>query len=351
MKRRWFAVFLMVFANIAALVSYAPPVHADASGVCPPNTRSTSCVTLIVNLTPAPTANATVHAHREQALNADDDFDLHAVNPGQYTSGSSIAFSYDSSPNCSNNAFGAENYFDITVSGSATGSATRINMCNRESPQADDNDIKTISVPVTVGGGGPGGGSRGPGGITGHLTITTAGGATVDCPAASAVDLAGPTPKSTPVGGGGVFNTGLTLTTGTYTLTAICNYLGNPYNFTVNNIFVRPGAITDIGTKNVSRFVNTHPPLVVKKVVGCDAGPGFTWFICGAIRIMMSVVDTIRDKVIVPFLKEPPLDSSSPDYKTAFGIWGTFRNLASVFFILIFFLIVIGTAAGFDNYT
>ncbi|HVQ43455.1 MAG TPA: hypothetical protein VMT30_00610, partial [Candidatus Saccharimonadia bacterium] len=84
--------------------------------------------------------------------------------------------------------------------------------------------------------------------------------------------------------------------------------------------------------------------------VDCQAG-SFGWLICGAIKLLVSVVDTIRDKVIVPFLKEPPLDSSSPDYKTAFGIWGTFRNLASVFFILIFFLIVIGTAAGFDNYT
>jgi hypothetical protein len=83
----------------------------------------------------------------------------------------------------------------------------------------------------------------------------------------------------------------------------------------------------------------------------CDAGAGFTWIICGLIHLLVGVVDWIRDSIIVPFLKEAPLDKSDPNIAPVYAIWGAFRNVASVFFILIFFLIIFGTAMGFDNYT
>jgi hypothetical protein len=83
----------------------------------------------------------------------------------------------------------------------------------------------------------------------------------------------------------------------------------------------------------------------------CNADGGFTWLICGAITIMVGTVDSIRTNIIVPFLKEPALDKNQAAFKDAYTIWSAFRNVASVFFILVFFLVIIGTAAGFDSYT
>jgi len=97
----------------------------------------------------------------------------------------------------------------------------------------------------------------------------------------------------------------------------------------------------------------------------CDAGPGFTWIICGIITQIVGengIVNAIRDNIIVPFLKVTPFTSKDASgvngctvaagcASAAFQIWSAFRNVASVFFILVFFLIIIGTAVGFDNYT
>ncbi len=86
------------------------------------------------------------------------------------------------------------------------------------------------------------------------------------------------------------------------------------------------------------------------KPVNCEAG-AFTWLVCGSIKILVGVVDTITNDVIVPFLKEPPLDKNQNEFAPVYAIWSAFRNVASVFFILVFFLVIIGTALGFDNYT
>src|SRR5262249_7018317 len=54
---------------------------------------------------------------------------------------------------------------------------------------------------------------------------------------------------------------------------------------------------------------------------------------------------------------EQPLDRNyvAPDgskpIEPVYQIWSAFRNVATVFFILIFFLTVFGTAIGWDNYT
>ena len=85
--------------------------------------------------------------------------------------------------------------------------------------------------------------------------------------------------------------------------------------------------------------------------IACDTGGGFTWLICDSIKTLVIVVDTIRDDVIVPFLKEPPLDRNQNGVKPVYKIWSAFRDVASIFFILVFFLVIIGTAVGFDNYT
>jgi hypothetical protein len=87
--------------------------------------------------------------------------------------------------------------------------------------------------------------------------------------------------------------------------------------------------------------------------VQCDTNGGFSWLLCGMIRLLLGFVDWVRDAVLTPFLAEPPLDQNdtanhiSDEYK----IWQIFRNVATVIFILIFFLVIIGQAIGFDNYT
>jgi hypothetical protein len=88
---------------------------------------------------------------------------------------------------------------------------------------------------------------------------------------------------------------------------------------------------------------NTPPP-------DCDAG-GFTWIVCGVLKLALAAVDWVRDTIIVPFLEEKPLDQTSQEGQPIYKVWSAFRNLASVFFILIFFLLIFGQAIGFDNYT
>jgi hypothetical protein len=92
--------------------------------------------------------------------------------------------------------------------------------------------------------------------------------------------------------------------------------------------------------------------------VECDSNGGFSWLICGVIHLLMGFVDWVRDSAITPFLNEPPLSGPPFDAQakangtdTIYGVWAAFRNIASVFFILIFMLVIIGTAVGFDNYT
>jgi hypothetical protein len=79
----------------------------------------------------------------------------------------------------------------------------------------------------------------------------------------------------------------------------------------------------------------------------CNAGPGFTWLICGLINLLDAAIDWILVNVIIPILNVAPLNTHDPIYP----IWSAFRNVASIFFILVFFLTIFGTAIGFDNYT
>jgi hypothetical protein len=112
-----------------------------------------------------------------------------------------------------------------------------------------------------------------------------------------------------------------------------------------NNVGAAPAAPAPSPAANG----NADPP-------DCDAG-GFTWLICGALKALVFVDDSIRDYIIVPFLDEKPLDKNftAPDgsqpNKPIYDIWSAIRNVAMVLFILIFFLIIFGTALGLDNYT
>jgi hypothetical protein len=94
-------------------------------------------------------------------------------------------------------------------------------------------------------------------------------------------------------------------------------------------------------------------PGATDEEVTCDAGPGgFTWLMCGVITHSLGFIDFVRDSVIIPFLEEPAFDrDTNPEARAAYGIWSSMRNVASVFFILIFFAVIFGTAIGWDNYT
>ncbi|QQR52859.1 hypothetical protein IPG36_01930 [bacterium] len=85
--------------------------------------------------------------------------------------------------------------------------------------------------------------------------------------------------------------------------------------------------------------------------VKCNAGKGFTWLICGTIEWSLGVIDWIRNTVIIPLLQQAPLDKDAADIKPLYDIWSGMRNVASVVLILLFLVIIFGTAIGYDNYT
>ncbi len=92
------------------------------------------------------------------------------------------------------------------------------------------------------------------------------------------------------------------------------------------------------------------PPATADDAINCDGGPVIGWLICGIIKIITGIIDYARDNIILPLIKAPPLTQDGQN-APIYAIWSAMRNVASLFFILAFFLIIIGTAAGFDNYT
>ncbi len=80
-------------------------------------------------------------------------------------------------------------------------------------------------------------------------------------------------------------------------------------------------------------------------VATCDAG-AFTWLLCPFIVIAQDGVRILQGWV-ENVLVVTPFNTSSPLYSA----WSAFRNLADVFFVLIFFVIIFGTGLGLDNYT
>ncbi|MDB5179192.1 MAG: hypothetical protein JWN01_1135 [Patescibacteria group bacterium] len=145
------------------------------------------------------------------------------------------------------------------------------------------------------------------------------------------------------------------------TITNVTGTTGGPYTGNIKgqcsgNMAGVPGAIsiTDTakkgpvvpGATGSATATDTTPPVV------CDAGDGgFGWIICGGITMFVGWIDWIRANIIVPFIQEKPLDDTDPNIVPIKGIWSAFRNIASVFFILIFFLVIFGTAIGWNNYT
>src|ERR1700683_262720 len=88
----------------------------------------------------------------------------------------------------------------------------------------------------------------------------------------------------------------------------------------------------------------------------CTAGHIIGWLICGLIELIVDSVDFIVQSYLVPFLQEQPLTTTSQINGTTtanpvYTTWSRFRDVASVLFILLFFVVIFGTALGLDNYT
>jgi hypothetical protein len=81
----------------------------------------------------------------------------------------------------------------------------------------------------------------------------------------------------------------------------------------------------------------------------CDAGSGLTWLLCPIIDVARNAADFVKGQILSS-LSFTPLNTSTGG-KYAQAVWAQFRNLADVFFILIFFVIIFGTGLGLDNYT
>ena len=77
----------------------------------------------------------------------------------------------------------------------------------------------------------------------------------------------------------------------------------------------------------------------------CDVG-SFSWLACPAIDAIDKGI-TLAEAQIGNQLEFSPLSDSS----SLHSVWVSFRNLADVFFVLLFMLVIFGTAMGFDNYT
>jgi hypothetical protein len=67
----------------------------------------------------------------------------------------------------------------------------------------------------------------------------------------------------------------------------------------------------------------------------CYSGDTTTWLVCGIIiNTLADSINWILQNVIIPLLNVAPLNTKDPTYP----IWSAFRNVASIFFILVFFL-------------
>jgi|GEM_PF-5668559 len=115
-----------------------------------------------------------------------------------------------------------------------------------------------------------------------------------------------------------------------------------PLTSTKNCPYFAPGstAVTHTGTGLDKEADAPKPPT-------CDAG-AFTWVVCPLISVAQDGIKLLTSWVEKALtVTAIDIKPSSPSYQT----WSAFRNLADVFFIVIFFVIIFGTGLGLDNYT
>jgi hypothetical protein len=120
------------------------------------------------------------------------------------------------------------------------------------------------------------------------------------------------------------------------------------------NATTAPGTGTPIGGGSSSSTPGTDDK--------CDAGPGFTFIICGGIHTLTRAINGVEQHVIANFLDVKPLgqritldiggtvkETDDPRYV----LWKAFRGLTNGFFVLIFLGIIFAniTSINIDAYT
>jgi hypothetical protein len=83
----------------------------------------------------------------------------------------------------------------------------------------------------------------------------------------------------------------------------------------------------------------------------CGDTSGFAWLICPAITGIGSLTTGLYTSFVEPLLEVNPLSTASTD--PLYAIWGVFRSLADVLFVVIFLIIIFATSisVGVDSYT
>jgi hypothetical protein len=385
--RKTTAYLAMSLAMCGLLVGAVYPGHADArsAGCSLVGTAAYRiCQTINVQLSAKPSQPATVTVKREQQNLGDNNFTLengwitidgggqpNLVNTndtGKYTSENTIAGSDTvSGSSCQTNPTAQDNYFDITVSGSATGLATHIYGCG--------GGINLVNINVNVAGGPPStnGGIRGtfagrdpgPSGATG---------ATLPCTAqVSSASTSGPTNiNAINLGTNGVLDSGFILKPGTYAVNVNC-ITGTPgagvtatTALTFSNVTVKAGQTTDLGNQTCSAqgsgcpFTCTATGCTGPSSPGnggatpppsndvCDNNPSFSvidWFICGIVHSMASVVKGI-DSTIGAILKIDTNtifnnNGNSSAGNSYFKAWQAFRNIAYALIVILGLVMVV----------
>jgi len=351
----------MAWAAIVPLLVNAPTAEAHSSGGCN-ITPYTLCTTVIIKLdTQVPTnGSVVIHAVRHtQTGMIDDKFDLTQFDG--FTFGSNDALNGSHGPifgtntaSCGPGGIGGVDagIYDFTIQNSngITGAIKNANICgggtitlnmsvNNPAHPSQDGSLKFIAK------------ANGAACGTANRDINLHSTATI-----TELNASPPFSLDVNLGADGSYSGTDKLLPGTYTIHIDC-FVGtggqnNAFDVAqVNNkdIVVKAGAVTDLGVLDFKDYQNASGSANAQ--VDCDAGTGFTWIICGTIHLLVSVVEDIQAYIIVPTLQEPPLDKNQPEWASAYKLWSAFRQLASIFFILVFFFIIIGTAAGFDNYT
>jgi hypothetical protein len=108
------------------------------------------------------------------------------------------------------------------------------------------------------------------------------------------------------------------------------------------------GALTaPMGVHAADATPTPSPAAEDKKEAQCDAA-SMTWLVCPVIDATAKGVQYLESK-IENELSFKPLSQDPKDPIKA--VWSSFRNLANIFFILIFFVIIFGTSLGLNNYT
>lgn len=79
----------------------------------------------------------------------------------------------------------------------------------------------------------------------------------------------------------------------------------------------------------------------------CEVG-SFSWLVCPLISVGQKTVGYLEGIVADQLQFQPLTNDTDAGLKPA---WVVFRNLADVFFVLIFFIVIFGTSLGLDNYT